>query len=126
MTAAVPSWDIVGPRSTDAALVRAAGAGDRHAFAVIYDRYADRLHDFCAGMLADRDAAADCVHDAFCTAATCLVDLRDPDKLRAWLYGIARHQALRRIRDRRREHLSDELPKVASGDPGPDTIAARS
>jgi len=126
MTAAVPSWEIVGPRSADADLVRAAAAGDRHAFAVMYDRYSDRLHDFCAGMLADRDAAADCVQDAFCTAATCLSDLREPDKLRAWLYGIARHQALRRIRDRRREQLSDELPDIVSGDAGPDTMAARS
>jgi RNA polymerase sigma factor (sigma-70 family) len=126
MTAAVPSWDIVGPRSTDADLVRAAAAGDRQAFAVMYDRYANRLHDFCAGMLADRDAAADCVQDAFITAATCLADLREPDKLRAWLYGIARHQAMRRIRDRRREQLSDELPEVVSGDAGPDTMAGRS
>jgi RNA polymerase sigma factor (sigma-70 family) len=126
MTAALPSWDIVGPRSTDAELVRAAAAGDRQAFAVMYDRYANRLHDFCAGMLADRDAAADCVQDAFCTAATCLGDLREPDKLRAWLYGIARHQAMRRIRDRRKEQLSDELPEIASSDAGPDTMAGRS
>jgi RNA polymerase sigma factor (sigma-70 family) len=126
MTAAVPSSYIVGPRSTDADLVRAAAAGDRRAFAVMYDRYADRLHDFCAGMLADRDAAADCVQDAFCTAATCLGDLREPDKLRAWLYGIARHQALRRIRDRRREQLSDAVPEVVSPDAGPDTMAGRS
>lgn len=126
MTAAVPNWDIVGPRSTDADLVRAASAGDRQAFAVMYDRYANRLHDFCCGMLADRDAAADCVQDAFCTAATCLGDLREPDKLRAWLYGIARHQAMRRIRDRRKEQLSDEVPELVSGDPGPETMAGRS
>jgi len=126
MTAAVPSWDIVGPRSTDADLVRAAAAGDRQAFAVMYDRYANRLHDFCAGMLSDRDAAADCVQDAFVTAAKCLGDLREPEKLRAWLYGIARHQAMRRIRNRRREQLSDELPEVVSGDPGPETMAGRS
>ncbi len=52
---AVPSWDIVGP--TDAELARAAAAGDRGAFAEIYDRYADRLHDFCVGMLRDRDGS---------------------------------------------------------------------
>ena len=32
---------------SDAELVAAAVAGDRGAFAAIYDRYADRLHDFC-------------------------------------------------------------------------------
>jgi len=50
---AVPSWDLVDPRHTDAELVGASMAGDRAAFAQIYDRYADRLHDFCVGMLRD-------------------------------------------------------------------------
>ena len=122
---AVPNWDIVGPSDSDADLARASAAGDKRAFAVIYDRYADRLHDFCVGMLGDRDAAADCVQDAFCTAATHLPQLRDPDKLRPWLYSVARNEALRRMRDRRRETPSDELPETESGDPGPDTLAAR-
>ena len=47
----------------DAALVLAAASGDRAAFGTIYDRYADRLHDFCVGMLRDRDAAAMAVRD---------------------------------------------------------------
>jgi RNA polymerase sigma factor (sigma-70 family) len=122
---AVPNWDILGPADTDAELARAAAAGDREAFAGIYDRYADRLHDFCVGMLRDRDGAADCVQDVFCTAATRLPQLRDPDKLRPWLYAIARNEALHRIRERRRETLSDELPEAASHEPGPDTLAAR-
>jgi RNA polymerase sigma factor (sigma-70 family) len=78
------------------------------------------------GMLRDRDAAADCVQDVFCNAATRLPQLREPDKLRPWLYAIARNEALRCIRDRRREQVSDELPDAASSDPGPDTLAARS
>jgi RNA polymerase sigma factor (sigma-70 family) len=118
---AVPEWDIV----SDAELVGAATAGDRGAFASIYDRYANRLHDFCVGMLRDRDAAADCVQDVFCTAATTLNQLRDPERLRPWLYAIARNEALRHIRARRREQPSDELPDAASGDAGPDTLAAR-
>jgi RNA polymerase sigma factor (sigma-70 family) len=120
---AVPSWDILGP--TDAELARAAAGGDRGAFAEIYDRYADRLHDFCIGMLRDRDAAADCVQDAFCTAATRLTQLREPDKLRPWLYAIARNEALRRLRERRRETPTDELPDDMSDEPGPETLAAR-
>ncbi|CAM5741584.1 sigma-70 family RNA polymerase sigma factor [Mycolicibacterium aubagnense] len=118
---AVPDWDIV----SDADLVGAALSGDRAAFAGIYDRYADRLHDYCVGMVRDRDAAADCVQDVFCTAATALNKLREPDKLRPWLYAIARNEALRRIRQRRREEPSEDLPEEASGDAGPDTLAAR-
>ena len=122
---AAPNWDILGPARTDAELARAAAAGDREAFAGIYDRYADRLHDFCVGMLRDRDGAADCVQDTFCTAATRLTQLQQPDKLRPWLYAIARNEALRRIRERRREIVSDELPDAVSHEPGPDTLAAR-
>jgi RNA polymerase sigma factor (sigma-70 family) len=121
VTTALSNFDIV----SDAELARAAATGDRGAFAMIYDRYADRLHDFCVGMLRDRDAAADCVQDVFCTAATQLPKLREPDRLRPWLYAIARNEALRCIRDRRREHASDELPDEASHDAGPDTLAAR-
>ena len=122
---AIPDMDAVGPARADAELARAAAAGDRRAFAAIYDRYADRLHDFCIGMLRDRDSAADCVQDTFCAAATILGDLREPDKLRPWLYSIARHQALKSLRNRRRERPSDELPEMASYDAGPNTLAAR-
>ncbi|MDT5128212.1 MAG: hypothetical protein QOH54_3856 [Mycobacterium sp.] len=109
----------------DATLTRAAAAGDRSAFAEIYDRYADRLHDFCVGMLRDREAAADCVQDVFVTAATKLVQLREPDRLRSWLYAIARSEALARIRARKREQLSEELPEMPSGEADMATLAAR-
>jgi RNA polymerase sigma factor (sigma-70 family) len=119
---ALPDWDI----ATDAELASAAAAGDRGAFAGIYDRYADRLHDFCIGMLRDRDAAADCVQDVFCVAADRLNQLRDADKLRPWLYAIARNECLRTIRARGREQVFDDVPEVASAEAGPDTMAARS
>jgi len=122
---AVPDWNPVDPRNTDAELVSGSIAGDKAAFAQIYDRYADRLHDFCVGMLRDRDGAADCVQDTFCIAATRLPQLREPDKLRPWLYSIARNEALRRLRQLRRETPSDELPDIQSEDAGPDTLAAR-
>lgn len=115
----------IGPDATDGELAIAASAGDRAAFALIYDRYADKLHDFSVGMLRDRDAAADCVQDAFCTAATKLTELREPDRLRPWLYAVTRNEALRRIRDRRRELLSDEVPDMASTEAGPEVLAAR-
>ena len=110
----------------DAALAVAAAAGDRAAFAAIYDRYASRLYDFCIGMLRDRDAAADCVQDVFVTAASRLDQLREPDRLRSWLYAVARNEALARIRARRREQPSDELPEIVSGEPDLATLAARS
>ena len=49
-----PEWQVY----SDGELARVAATGDRQAFAAIYDRHADRLHDFCVGMLRNRDAAA--------------------------------------------------------------------
>lgn len=122
---AVPDWDTVDPRITDAELVCGSMSGDNGAFAEIYDRYADRLHDFCVGMLRDFNGAADCVQETFLIAATRLHQLREPEKLRPWLYSIARNEALHRLRDRRRETPSDELPDVPAHDAGPDTLLAR-
>src|ERR1700758_96399 len=118
---ALPDWD----NASDAELATAAAAGERAAFAGIYDRYVDRLYDFCVGMVRDRDAAADCVQDVFCTAAEQLPKLRDPDKPRPVFYAIARNEVSGGIRQRRREHVFDQLPEAPAGDAGPDTLAAR-
>ena len=46
----------------DTQLVAGVLAGDREAFATVYDRYGDRLYDFCYALLRDREEAADAVH----------------------------------------------------------------
>jgi RNA polymerase sigma factor (sigma-70 family) len=91
----------------DAALVQAARRGDDSAWAAIYDRYADKLHDHCHRILRDRDEAADALHDAFLAASRNLEQLRDPERLRPWLYSICRHTSLRRLRARSRVDLTD-------------------
>ena len=45
--------------------------------------------------------------------------------MRPWLYAIARSEALSRIRDRKREQLSEELPDMPSDEADPATLAAR-
>jgi len=110
----------------DAQLVRAATGGDRGALAAIYDRYADRLHDFCWGLLRDRDEAADATQDAFLVAAERLGQLRDPERLRPWLYAVARSQALRRIRARSREAPEEEMTNLPDSATGPEQAAERS
>jgi RNA polymerase sigma factor (sigma-70 family) len=96
----------------DASLVAAALGGDGAAWAAIYGRYADRLHDHCHRILHDRDEAADALHDAFIAASQNLGQLRDPARLRPWLYSICRHEALRRAEQRSRVDLTDELDEM--------------
>jgi RNA polymerase sigma factor (sigma-70 family) len=98
----------------DAGLVRAAVGGDRSAFADIYDRYADRVHAFATSVLRDPDEAADVTQDTFLVAARRLDQLRDPSRLRPWLFAIARHEAFRRAKKRSRHVVTDELDEQES------------
>ena len=115
----------MGAAPSDAALVSGVLAGDRDAFAAVYDRYADRLHDFAYSMLRHREDAADAVADAFVTTAERLEQLRDPERLRPWLYAVVRRECLRRLKARSRtayggeDHLLD-LPEQSAA---PETLA---
>lgn len=97
----------------DAELARRAAEGDQGAWASIYDRYADRLHDYCHSILCDRYQAGDALHDAFVTAATKIGQLRDPERLRPWLYAICRTQALAAIRRRNRELPDEDVAEMS-------------
>lgn len=109
----------------DAALVRAACEGDKQAFADIYDRYADRLYSFLVSVMRNREDAADCLQDTFLTAGSRLHQLRDPDKLRPWLYAIARHLAMKGLSRSARLDPLDDLEVVDSA-PEPSEMAAQS
>jgi RNA polymerase sigma factor (sigma-70 family) len=93
---------VVDARADDAQLVEAARAGDRAAFAAIFDRYAPRIHAFCTRLLNEPHTAADATQDAFVAAAQRLDQLRDPSALRPWLYAIARNECTRHGRARAR------------------------
>ena len=60
----------------------------------LYDRYAAHLFDYCEGILRDPVAAADALQDTLVAADAQMGKLRDPDRLRVWLYSIARRQCL--------------------------------
>lgn len=97
---------------TEAQLVTAYLAGDRGAFAGIYDRYADRLFSYNLTMLRDREDAADATHDTFIEAATRMDELDSPDKLRFWLFAISRNEAQVRGRQRSRTTPQDDLSET--------------
>ncbi len=105
--------------STDARLVTDFLAGDKSALAAIYDRYAAGLYDTAAAMLSDRHDAADMVQDVFCIAAERLSQLREPDRLKPWLYSVLRHEVYRRTKKRKRatpvDFQDERTPDVASG-----------
>ena len=91
----------------DAHLVATHLAGDPAALAAIYDRFSDSLYDTAAAMLGDRNDAADIVQDVFVIAAERLDQLRDPTRLKPWLFAIMRNEVYRRTRQRRRVVATD-------------------
>lgn len=102
----------------DAQLVGAIVEGDRQGWAELYQRYADPLYTFCVSQLQDREAAADVLHDTLIVAAERVSQLRDPDRLRPWLYAIARNECHRRRRSHRRLVALEEAGDVP--EPGED------
>jgi len=88
--------------ASDGELVQRYVAGDRAALGDIYERYADRVHDMCMAMLHSSDDAADAFQDTFLIAAQKLDGLRKPERLRPWLYSVARNQCRARLRARKR------------------------
>src|SRR5712691_3339929 len=73
----------------DPEVVAAIVAGDPAGLAEAYDRYAMPLYSYCRSILREPADAADAVQDTFLVATAKLRDLRDPAKLRSWLYAVA-------------------------------------
>jgi RNA polymerase sigma factor (sigma-70 family) len=114
--------------TTDAQLVAGHLAGDRAALAAIYDRYAGTLYDTAAAMTGSRDDAADVVQDVFVIAAERLGQLREPDRLRPWLFAILRNEVYRRTRTKHRTVATDFTAAGADvhlpSDPAPESAGA--
>ncbi|MEU8381280.1 sigma-70 family RNA polymerase sigma factor, partial [Streptosporangium sp. NPDC048865] len=85
----MPGWPTVG-RTDDQQLVEALRRADTTAPASLYDSYAERLNDYAHSLLGDREVAAGAVHDALVTAQGRVDRLREPGRLRAWLYALVR------------------------------------
>lgn len=109
---------------SDAALVAAYLRGDRGALGEIYDRYAAALVDLATGMLRDPHDAADVLQDVFVIAAQSLDRLREPDRLRPWLFAIARHEVFRRTRSRSRSRPTDFTDPAATAGFRPAAMSA--
>lgn len=88
----MPEWPTV-DRAHDQELVEALRRADTAAPTTLYDSYAERLHAYAFHLSGDADLAADSVHDALVTAHGCASRLKEPARLRAWLYALTRFQA---------------------------------
>jgi len=93
---------------SDEQLIAAVAAGDREAFAALYRRRRPDVFRFAMHMIGVPGAAEDVAQDVFMTV---IHEARRYDPRRAgvvaWLLGIARNHARRRLSERRHEALPD-------------------
>jgi RNA polymerase sigma-70 factor (ECF subfamily) len=92
----------VQPQPGDAELIGKILAGEREVYAVLVTRYQDTMVRHAAGMVGDRDAAADLVQDTFVKAYTRL-DTCDPDRFAAWIFRILRNRCKDWLKNRRQQ-----------------------
>jgi RNA polymerase sigma-70 factor (ECF subfamily) len=95
-----PTHD-VSPTELAARLAR----GDQAAFAELYDACADRLHGYLSARLGSRDAASDVLQSAFLRAVKSRRRFRGVENPVAYMFQIARNEAMRAVRKRPVERL---------------------
>jgi RNA polymerase sigma-70 factor (ECF subfamily) len=97
----------------EAADLAAAQAGDDGAFARLYDRFAAVVLSMCRRW--SLPEAEDAAQETFIRAHRQLSKVQEPEKLRPWLFGIARRvcSERRRAAGRRRRYTEGFAVKVA-------------
>ncbi|HEY2278247.1 MAG TPA: sigma-70 family RNA polymerase sigma factor [Streptosporangiaceae bacterium] len=83
----------------DSEVVASIVARDPRGLAEAYDRYAARIFSFCRSQLGEPADAAGAVQDTFVIAASAVSELYDPNRLRPWLYAVARNECHRRLQN---------------------------
>ena len=95
---------------SDAALVRAARAGDDRAFAEVVHRYGPGMHRYALRLVGGSHAdAAEAVQDAFVSAWKSLETFAGASSLKTWLYRIVHRRAADLVRKRNAVPIDDQL-----------------
>jgi DNA-directed RNA polymerase specialized sigma24 family protein len=82
----------------DRDIVAALTAGDADGIEHAYDKHAASLYGYCHSMVPQPTDAAVALQDTFVIASARLSGLRDPRRLRPWLYAVARIECRRWLR----------------------------
>lgn len=85
---------------TDELLAIRCQLGERAAFDELIERWHQPLWRYVRRLADGDDAAADTMQDVWLRVLRAMPRLRDPARLRAWLFGIARRAVMDRLRRR--------------------------
>jgi len=104
-------------------LVARACAGDRHAFARLYERYAAVVHAVLLARVPSQEAE-DLLQEVFAKALVSLPAVRDPGAVGGWLCALARNLASDFHRARKTAALPPEIAGPGDGAEAADALAA--
>lgn len=90
--------------------------GDPEAYTVIVTAYMDKLHRTALCLCTHPDAAEDLVQETLIDGYLHLSELRDHQKIGAWLTQILKYKALRQVVKARKTELYEELPDTPDHD----------
>ncbi len=111
--------------------VRRARAGDDAAFSALVETYQAPIYNLCYRMLGDPGEAEDAAQESFLRAYAQIGSYDPSRSFKTWLFSIANHHCIDRLRRRRLTWLSidaDDLPPhpaLQEPSPGPEELAAR-
>ncbi|UBU19166.1 sigma-70 family RNA polymerase sigma factor [Nonomuraea gerenzanensis] len=80
----------------DRVLVEALRARDPGALSALYDAHAESVYRYCWSLLLSAESAQVALRDTLIAAEAHAGALADPERLRVWLYALARVECLRR------------------------------
>ncbi len=92
--------------------------GERDAFAVLVDRYKDRVFTLVLGIVKERPVAEEVAQDVFVKAFTSLKKFRKESGFSTWLYRIAYNTAVSQTRKKKIWHrtFDEEMELAGSRD----------
>lgn len=95
--------------------------GEPAAFDELVARWHEPLWGYLRRLLGEDESAGDAVQDCWMRILRALPRLRDPARLRPWLFGIARRTAMDRLRAQYRQPSETDIdPAFLAADPPDD------
>lgn len=109
---------------SDEALCRALFDGDLAAFDTLYARYERSLFGFISRQLGDPSEAEDVMHEVFLSVLREKASARAARSFKAWVFQVARHLCLNRVRARGRAASAVEVESrvETAGAVGPEEV----
>jgi RNA polymerase sigma-70 factor, ECF subfamily len=96
------------PQPSDDEVIERVRQGDRDSFELVMRRYNQRIYRTVRAILKEEDETIDVMQEAYVSAYTHLADFSGRARFSTWLTRIAVHEALGRLRKRKRLAPLDE------------------